>query len=275
MTNSRCLVAVPLIAVSLAACATLGPTPATTGISPVPASRTGIEVQVGAVPGYYLSQATTEKQAGSPLAQIAAVLDVGGAMSLPGLFVAGRAVGPEHDTQAEPMIGYRTVLDDAGNFAIAGAVHGTHGSATDHGNTYEATRAGAEFAADVRLGGRSWFEPHLMGAISATAISARGDYCVDDAGEFGRDCPDPTDPMAPPEHRMITSVSGLYPAATGGIAVDMFRDGNGVFHGGRVALMAAAGVMPRVVSGEQESSRPFYSLGLTMSLGLGEGTDDD
>jgi hypothetical protein len=238
----------------------------------VPAARTGVEVQVGAVPGYYLSQSTTEEQNGAALGQIAAVLDIGDEVAAKGLYVGGRVVGPQHDTQAEPMIGYRQELGPEGNVAVGGAVHGAHGSASENGNSYEATRVGAELAVDVRLFDRGWFEPHLMGAISATALKASGDYCVDETTRYGADCPE--EPMQPPT-RMTADVSGIYPAVTGGVAFDLFRNGNSAFHGGRIAALIATGMMPRVVAGEQESSRPFYSIGLTLSLGLGASGNED
>src|SRR6187551_1351190 len=50
---------------TLGACTTLGPTPAMTGIPSPPLERPGVELQVAAVPGYFLSSAATEEPKGS------------------------------------------------------------------------------------------------------------------------------------------------------------------------------------------------------------------
>src|SRR5579862_3457649 len=77
-----------LALVTTAACTALGPVPVATGISPIPRARFDGELQLGAMPGFYLSSATTQSPKGSPLLQLAAVIEPSGAV--PGLIVGGR-----------------------------------------------------------------------------------------------------------------------------------------------------------------------------------------
>ena len=80
-------------------------------------------------------------------------------LGVPGLILGGRAVGPEHDVQAEPMIGYRRTFGAERNVSGLGIVHAARGKATDGGASYTATRVGAgsrpTCACSARAGGSS------------------------------------------------------------------------------------------------------------------------
>src|SRR5437764_1223797 len=93
--------------------------------------------------------------------------------------------------------------------------------------------------------GRPSFEVQV-GALPG--VAAEGTYCVDAQGVYGVDCPDK---MPSYQH---SKAGGVYPAATGGLSVDVGRHFDGEFHGGRVELLVAGGTMPRVVGGTQESA---------------------
>jgi hypothetical protein len=256
--------AASLLVVSLAACARLGPTPVATGLTPVPASRPEVELQAGAMPGYFLSEGTQARPRGEPLAEATVAVDGGGRIGPPGLVAAARIVGPEHDVQLEPILGYRRAV---GRWAFAGALHGTYGAADDGGASYEATRGGLELLADLRLGDpRRWFEPHVVAGLSITALTATGDYCLDERGEHGIDCPGDVD------ERTSVEVAGVYPSATLGVALHLGEHRDGRFHRARLLWMVAAGVMPAAVGGEQVAGRAFGSVGAALSIAFGAGT---
>ena len=64
-------------------------------------------------------------------------------------------------------------------------------------------------------------------------------------------------------------LSGMFPSATGTLALDVGRRDHGAFHGARLALLGATGEMP-ISRGEGVESRAwFFSLGLTLTLGIG------
>ena len=252
------------LAALLTGCATLGPTPVTTGLSAIPADRPRAEVQVGALPGHYLSEAVLEEPVGEPQQQGTLLIDLERYLGADtGLVVGGRLVGPSHDTQAEPIVGVRQSLDRDGVVSLAGFLSGTHASATEDRSHYEATRVAAEIGVDIQASQRSqWFELHLVAGASATYLDARGDYCMDEERRYGVDCDDT-------QELTHATVSGLFPAVTVGAAVHLARLDRGVFHGARMLLMFGAGAMPRVIAGEQTDAQSFTSLGLALSLGFG------
>jgi hypothetical protein len=257
--------ALACLAALAAACTTLGPMPVHTGISPVPADRTEVEVQLAAVPGYYLSSGATDDSSGSAQLQAAALFQPGSLLGVRGLFVAGRLVGSGDDGQVEPMLGYRRSVGDAGVLSLVGVAYGTRSRARDNDASYRATRAGAEVGVDLRLIHASWLEPHLVMGLSATALSAEGTYCVDSSG-YGVDCSGEPDDV---ESQVDAEVSGLYPAFSGGIALRTFHRGRGVFHGGRVVALVSVGLMPRLQAGEQTGATAFVSGGLAASFAFG------
>jgi hypothetical protein len=250
------------------ACTTLGPMPALTGTTPLPPDRAGVELQVGLIPGYFLSETVQadEDREGKAIAQGALLGELGRLIGLPGFALGGRYVG-SHDEGGylEPMLGYRTFFDGARRFAGALVAHGTHASGDRHGASYSMTRGGLEAALDVRLTPEHrWVELHALGIVSAVALSANGTYCLDEDGRYGITCPE-----EPPRNVTDVSGSGLYPAASLGLAVDGGRHLDGPFHGARLAGYLAAGAMPTVEAGRQRDAEPYAMVGLSLTVGLG------
>jgi hypothetical protein len=246
-------------------CTTLGPMPATTGISAVPSGRPGVEAQVGLVPGYFLSDATqtsTGSQKADPSAQLLALIEPDHWIGARGLIAGAHYWGKHGDLTIEPFVGYRHRLDDDLSLALIG--HGTTMHGVSSGASYQATRAGGELALDARvIAPARWLALHGQAAVSATYLDANGTYCADRDG-FGVDCnEDGTD-------RVINgSIHGVFAAATASAALDFGRLPTGVFHSLRIALLAAAGVRPQVRDGVETDGVHYVSLGLTLTLGLG------
>lgn len=245
------------------ACTTLGPMPTTTGVSAVPNGRPGVEIQAGAIPSTYLSDATWDStRSGEPTRQLAAVLEPARWLGVKGLILGARTWGDEGDSPVEPMIGLRRKIADA--FAVAGIVYGTHASGAQSGASYEAARVGGELALDVNLLPFSrGLELHAQGSLAATYLDATGVYCVGNDGE-GTDCYD-TSP------RVDTAIEGIYAAANGGFSLDIARRPHGVIHNVRLAVLFSIGARPRVRNGiQEESNDTFTSAGLSLQLGFGE-----
>jgi hypothetical protein len=254
--------------VSACGCTTLGPMPAVTGSSPLPAERPNVELQGGAVPGFYLSSTVQELPKGSPIGQAAAMIEPGEAIGLPGAAIGGRWVnGEAGDGYVEPMLRYRRFVDDDQQFAAAATAHGAYASGGERNASYEATRAGLELAFDARLTPISnWVELHIVGTLGAFALFADGNYCLDTQGKYGSDCPEPGDP---PVERVRAEANGLFPAVSGGVALDVARHLESVFHGGRVTAMAAGGTMPHVVAGQHTGTKFYGSAGLLAEISFG------
>ncbi|HEY3236243.1 MAG TPA: hypothetical protein VGJ84_16115 [Polyangiaceae bacterium] len=246
------------------ACTTLGPMPATTGIAAAPMQRPSVGAQFGFIPGYYLSSAVQKNPKGSSFTQLALLLEPD-RWIVPGLIAGARIVGSK-DTGSyiEPGAGYRAFLDSDRRVAVGGVAFGTHSSHSKDYASYDATRMGAEALLDVRPTPWSkWFELHLLAGASFTGLWASGDYCLDVDGLYGVQCPN-TNPL--PVH---ARASGLYPALTGGLALDFARHLEKFFHGGSFAVLASAGTMPAVVGKEQKSAKIYGSVGATLSLAFG------
>ena len=247
-----------------AACTTLGPTPATTGLSAAPAGRPEVEVQVGLVPGHYLSSAVAKEANGAAILQAGLALEPDRLIKVPGLVLGARVFGQSGDTPVEPVIGYRRKVGQ-GRVALGGFAYGTAASATRDDASYEATRFGAELAADVDvLGPSRWAELHAFGGVAVTRIEVDGDYCVDAMGQYGVTCPEDGTGIRRSGH-----ASGVYPAGHVGVAGAFFRHRPGVLHGVRLAALAALGTMPRVIDGEQTSAEAYFSIGLLGSIAIG------
>lgn len=250
------------------ACTTLGPTPATTGLSARPIARGGAEVQAGVMPGHYLSSAVVEAPAAAGIPQLSAVVEVGQWVDAPGLVVGARAFGQDGDAPIEPVVGYRRELGADGRAALAGFAYGTRARANDNGATYTATRVGGELSADVRVTARSrWLEPHLLGGLNVTYLDARGTYCTDAAMRWGHDCAAPGDPPAP---SMTATIDGAFVAGNVGAAAEFLRNRRGWFRGGRLAATAAAGLMPRLEGGRRTGDEAYAAVGLSLSLAVGD-----
>jgi len=255
--------AAPLI-VLLAGCTTLGPMPATTGISAIPAGRPGGEVSGSIAPIFRLSDgASGEDPDGNSNPQLGALFDPDRLLGVPGLFVAARLWGEHGDTGLEPQLGYRRRLDD--RLSILGVGYGTKMSDDENGASYKVTRVGLEGALDVKLVDLGYASSlHAQAAVQGTYLKSSGRYCVDEASGNARDCSQ--DEMIP---MVDGKLSGVFPAATVTLALDILRKAKGAFHGARLAGMLSTGWMPRVVNGEQRSGDPYITGGVSLTLGFG------
>src|SRR5262245_14405612 len=101
----RAVLNLVLVAV-VGACTTLGPMPATTGVSAIPSGRPGSEAQFGIMPAYHLSSSVS-KARGSAVPQVGLLIEPDRWVGFPGLVIGGRVFGDGPDSPAEPMIGYR------------------------------------------------------------------------------------------------------------------------------------------------------------------------
>jgi hypothetical protein len=253
---------VVLTAICATGCTTLGPMPATTGISAVPSGRPGIEAQVGIVPGYFLSEATQEpSHRGEPIGQLLALVEPD-RLGTPGLIIGARDWARDGDGAFEPFLGYRHRLDD--DLALALIGYGTVMRAAERGASYRAIRVGGELAVDARLlAPTTWLALHGQAAAAATYLDAHGSYCAGTTG-LGVDCSE--DGSA----RVIDgTIRGVFAAATATLALDFGRRPAGSFHSFRLALLGTAGVMPQVRDGRETDGVHYVALGLTLTLGLG------
>lgn len=254
---------VALFAAGLGGCTALGPMPATTGVIAPPAGRPDLQVQAGLVPGYLLSQTTQQDAKGYVVGQASGMFEPDKLIGVRGLAVGGRYVtGGDSAGYVEPMVSYRGHLDSHGVASGVAVAYGTHSEGSWDGADYSATQGGLELGADARLTPKSpWVEVHAFGSASVTGLDASGHYCVDASG-YGADCGDTDVPIAGRE-------SGFYPAGTVGLSLDFAQHLASVFHGGRLAIMAAGGTQPWAVNGAQRSARYYSSAGVTLTLGMG------
>jgi|SoiMethySBSTD1v2_1073268.scaffolds.fasta_scaffold07535_3 hypothetical protein len=251
------------------ACTTLGPMPATTAISAVAAERPDVELQVGAIPGYYLSSAVAKDPEGSSVLQAMLLFEPDDLIDAPGLVGGGRVIGSEDSgTYAELLLGYRRALDQIRRFSLGAFGYASRGSASRDDASYEATRAGAEGVFDIAVTPEE--EPvsvHVFAGASLTGIWANGEYCMDAEG-FGMDC------GSSPPPRVKAEAVGFYPALSGGLALNLGRHAESVFHGLRLAIHGAGGTMPRVIGARQQNPESFGAGGVSLTLGLGAATKD-
>ena len=247
--------------VLLTACTTLGPMPATTGISALPAERPSGELQAAMMPVFNLSDSTREKDPGPQVSpQLSALFEPDHLLGTKGLILGARTWGEEGDSPIEPMVGLRRKLDE--RIAIAGIAYGTVVRGASRGASYRANRLGGELAVDALLLPMGWLDLRLQATVAATYIGATGRYCVLANGE-GTDCDDYS-------REINGEVSGIFPSATAGAAIDFARQSTGVFHGARIAFLAAVGATPRLRDGIQQPTKDTYrSFGLSLTLGLG------
>lgn len=244
------------------ACTTLGPTPATTGVSAVPVGRPGVEIQAGIMPAFYLSDAAQDSDAGdkAATAQVHAIIEPDRILGTKGLILGARKWGEDGDSPIEPMIGYRRRLNEA--FSIAGILYGGHANGEDNGASYQATRFGGELAIDAGITSRwSWLSAHMLGSISATYLDAKGEYCV--SGGKAIDCDENS-------QRVDGTVEGVYTAATAGMALDIARRPQGSVQSVRLFLLGTIGMMPQLREGMQmPSNHNYFSIGAGLSFGFG------
>lgn len=246
---------VPLSLVT--ACTTMGPMPATTMVSAVPLERPGFEVQAGGVPGYYLSDSTHNPR-GTVHGQLGGLVDTGAS----GVIVGARQAGEEGDAILEPFVGIRRKLDDT--FALAALVFGTHAEHASGRADYAATRAGGELAADATVFPGEYASLHAQAALDATALWARGHYCVDGVGE-AIDCDNDGKDTVVEAH-----ASGVYVAGSLGLSLDLLRAQHAAVRLIRFGMTITAGAMPRIRDGRQEVGDPYVSGGASLTLAFGE-----
>lgn len=226
--------------------------------------RPGGEAQVGPVPGFFLSSSAHAKAEGTPIMQASLLVEPDRWLRVPGLVLGARVFGESGDSPGEPYIGYRRRVHEG--IALGAAVYGTHATSTRQLATYHATRVGGEAALDAQLYDSEWFGLHLQGAFAGTYIDARGEYCVDSMG-IAKDCEIGTQAT----NTMIEGEqSGVYPAATGTIALAFAKGRDGVFDGARLALMFATGTMPLMRDGAKTGDETYASAGLTLTLGIAD-----
>lgn len=250
-----------LLALAATACTTLGPTPATTGVSAVPVGRPGVELQAGVMPAFYLSDAANDGDGSEPTNQINAIIEPDRLLGLKGLIVGARKWGESGDSPIEPMIGYRRRLNDA--FSLMAVAYGGHAGGASGGASYEATRAGGEIAVDGDAGSPwSWLGVHFLASLSATYLDATGEYCVDGNG-IAIDCDENT-------RRVDGAVEGVYTAGTAGMAIDIARRPHGSIQSVRWSMLASVGMMPQLRDGMQApSNNGYFSIGFGLSIGFG------
>ena len=231
----------------------------------LPAARPDVEASISSIPGYYLSTTVQENPTGRGVTQAAISFEPDRLIGVKGLVAGVRFVGDEDTGQYfEPLLGYRAFVDTEKRVAAGAFAYGTHGSGSRDGAEYSLTRGGGEAVIDFRVTPESHYaELHMLGAISFTALSAEGTYCLDAQGRYGVECPDP--PMA----TTTASAGGFYPTGVIGLALDGGRHLDSAFHGARLGLTVGAGRMPRVIGGDQEDGRVYTAAGLGISVALG------
>lgn len=247
----------------LSACTTLGPMPATTGISAMPIGRPGMEAQVGVMPGFYASQSAQNEAKGDTMSSLSLLLDPDRWLGVKGLLVGGRIFGNEGDRPIEPYIGYRRRLVEA--ISIGAVLFGST-KRTDSAAKYHGVRFGGEALADIELyAPNPWSRLHAQGAVQVARDLASGVYCVDAEG-VGTDCSE-----EPANNTVITGkFVGVYPSATVTLAFDVGKH-VGVFDSLRLAILGSAGQMPLVLDGEENGTGNYYKVGLSLSVAFGLG----
>jgi hypothetical protein len=248
----------------LCACTTLGPMPATTGISPIPANRPGLDAQVGTVPAFYASQSAQNEAKGAAVGQAALIVEPDRWIGVKGLVVGGRIFGPSGDTYGEPYVGYRTQV--SGRISVGGGAYGSAKRATKQLASYHATRVGAEASVDARVAQpASWLGIHAGGSIGVTRILTSGTYCVDASG-IAKDCEEGLGA----NNTMITGKqTGVYPAASATLTLASLRN-TGTFRAAEVALIGSVGSMPLIQNGAKTGTGMYEGLGLTLTVGIGD-----
>lgn len=252
-----------LLLASASGCTTLGPMPAMTGSTGAVERRAGVELQAAAVPGFYLSSTTQSQPEQGGVCQLGVWLDSGELLSAPGLAVGGRMVsGGDDAAYPEPMLRYRSAIDDEERFTLGGAVFGTHASGGARSASYSATRVGGEVMANGRVTPKShWLELHAFIGASALGLSADGRYCVGDDGT-GVDCAE----EGPITNLVDGEFAGVYPAGFAGLGLDFARHLGLPLHGVRLDATVAGGMMPEIRSGEQTGRALWTNIGLGITL---------
>ncbi len=245
-------------------CTQLGPMAGATLNNVVPQDRAGVELQGATVPGWHVSDTVKEQESGGSVTQLAVMVDAGKLLPTKGLGIGGRWVGSFDGGYFEPMIRYRTFLDEGERVALGLTGYATHASGSERGASYEMTRGGVELGVDVRVTPKNrWAELHVTGGASVTGVTADGTYCMNEAG-YGRDCDSDTNEQGD----TTGQVSGAFPAAFAGVSLDLFR-GIPVLHFLRLGAYMAGGAMPHARFNKEEPSRAWFAYGLNLTAGIG------
>ena len=239
-----------------------------TGVPVPPIDRSGVELQAGVVPGYYLSSTVVEDRQGSGIPQLLGLLEPDELISVPGLLAGARYAGEsEAGAALEPLVGYRTHLGESKRVSLALVGFFAYASAEQDRASFSALRGGLDAGLDANLSGISKYaELHTNLGVVLTGLDADGRYCLSSGGMFGQDCSDDRDPIT-------ASVTGIFPSAHAGLSLELARHLKLAFHGVRLGLDLAAGAMPIVIAGQQEGVKPYLAGGLSLSVGLGAATE--
>lgn len=238
--------------------------PATTGVSPIPANRPGLDAQIGTVPAFYASQSAQNKAKGAAVGQAAVLIEPDRWLGVKGLVLGGRVFGPSGDTYGEPYLGYRTQVTD--RISVGGGAYGSAKRSTKQLASYHGTRVGAEAGVDANVAQPfHWLGIHAAGSIGVTRILTSGTYCVDPDG-IAKDC----DEMTPANNTMISGKqTGVYPAASATLTLASLRN-TGTFRAASVALIGSVGTMPLVQNGAKTGTGVYEGLGLALTVGIGD-----
>lgn len=252
-------------ALFISGCTTLGPMPATTGISATPIARPGAQATLGAVPGFYASQSAQNEAKGAPIKQLSLLLDPNHWLPVKGLIFGGRIFGESGDTPGEPYLGYRRHIVKRVSFGAI--VFGSTKRSESKLATYHGFRLGGEAMVEADVWEpKSWLRVRLQGAASITRILASGAYCVDDAG-VARDCNEDDPSM----NQMIAGKTvGAYPAGTATLSLDVGKH-DGFLDGAQLAVMSSVGRMPLVLAGQESGTGTYFTLGLSLTVAVGFG----
>jgi len=258
------LVLVLVLVSLLCACTTLGPNPATTGFSAIPAGRPSVDAHFGTVPAFYASQSAQNEAKGAPVAQAGFLVEPDRWLKLPGLVIGGRLYGQSGDTLGEPYVGYRAQVDE--HISVAGGVYGSAKRSTRQLASYHGTRVGAEAGVDAQLAAlASWLTFHTQASLAATRVMTSGTYCVDPMG-IAKDC----DQDMPATNNMITGKqSGVYPSGTATLSLAAAKS-SGLFRTAQLSVLGSVGTMPLVKDGAKQGSGTYTGIGLMLTIGVGD-----
>ena len=190
-------------------------------------------------------------------------------LGVKGLVIGGRGVGGGDSSPViEPVIRYRTFVDDNERFSLGLSAFGTYASGEAEGASYTAVRGGMEVAANMRVTPPyKWIELHLQTGISATGISATGTYCMNNDG-LGTTCGEDQKTNADAE------INGIFPTVFAGAVLDLFHGFPIVFHGIKIGAYYSAGLMPTVVHAKQEDDRWWHMFGGQLTINFGAASAD-
>lgn len=255
-----------LLAPLTCACTVLGPMPAMTGVPVTPSERPGVELQAATLPGYYLSTTVQEHPEADQVPQLLGLLEPDDLIGVPGLLAGARYAGESSSGGAlEPLLGYRTSLDSDKRLSLAAVGFFSYASQDVSGASFSAWRGGIDAAVDARVTAvSSYAELHTNLGLVLTGLDASGRYCLGAEGLYGIDCADEPNPML-----TGATVSGLFPSAHAGASLDFARHLQSAFHGIRLGVDLAGGLLPTVVGGQQRGMKLYGTAGLSLTVGVG------